>query len=180
MRVTFDLTDDDLKYFRRVMKEVRDRFKSSSEEDIIEATRDLLQSIKKTKAPDFVQQRIGKLKSLVDMREDEEWALGGKDRERVVRGMAYFAEPNDIIPDRVPVLGFLDDAIMVELALRELRHELEAYRDFCEFRERDLADPKGKSPKQRQTRLDARREELHARMRRRRQRSTDPELELLE
>ena len=47
--------------------------------------------------------------------------------------LAYFVDPDDLIPDRIPGLGYLDDAIMVELVLQELHHELDAYDKFCEF-----------------------------------------------
>jgi len=171
MKVTFDLTDTDLKYFRRVMKDVRAKHKSSSEQEIIEACRVLIESISATQSPDFVRTRVEKLAVLIDMLEDEEWALSGRDRERVVRGMAYFAEPDDMIPDKVPVLGFIDDAIMVELVVTELMHEIEAYADFCDFRttrEELYGDQEDEST--RDEWLDSRRRALHDRMRRRRQR----------
>src|SRR3546814_14557104 len=57
-----------------------------------------------------------------------------KDRQRVMSALIYFVDPKDVIPDQVEVLGFLDDAIMIELCVRALRHELDAYDDFCEYR----------------------------------------------
>lgn len=171
MRVTFDLSDADLKYFRKVMQEVREKHKKSSEEKIIEAARNLIHSIAETNTPDFISERIAKLGRLIDMLEDGEWALAGRDRERVVRGMAYFAEPDDMIPDKVPVLGFLDDAIMVELVVTELVHELEAYEDFCNFREtREDRFGKDEDPATRDEWLVSRRKSLHQRIRRRRSR----------
>ncbi len=171
MRVTFDLTENDLKYFRRVMKDVRDRALNTPESEIIAATRGLLDTVATQDVPEFVSTRIKSLGRLIDMLEDDEWALKGVDRERVLRGMAYFAEPDDIIPDRVPVLGFLDDAIMVELVVTELGHELEAYEDFCTFRKsREERFGKEEDPASREEWVASRRKQLHARMRRRRSR----------
>ena len=65
--------------------------------------------------------------------------------------------------------GFLDDAIMIELVVRELRHEIEAYQDFCDYRAR-LKSRGEKAAASREGWLDARRKELQARMRRRRKR----------
>ena len=135
MKVTFDLTDNDLKYFRRVMKEVRAKHKNSSEQEILDACRALIEGISATRAPDFVRSRVEKLSVLIEMLEDTEWRIGGRDRERVVRGMAYFAEPDDMIPDKVPVLGFLDDAIMVKFIEEEFKHELWGYRKFRKMRD---------------------------------------------
>ena len=171
MKVTFDLTDNDLKYFRRVMKDVRAKHKNSSEQEILKACQALIEGISATRAPDFVRSRVEKLSVLIDMLEDTEWALGGRDRERVVRGMAYFAEPDDMIPDKVPVLGFLDDAIMVELVVGELSHEIEAYADFCDFRvRREQVYGEDEDEATREEWMEARRRALHDRMRRRRQR----------
>ncbi|MDE0884818.1 MAG: YkvA family protein [Myxococcota bacterium] len=171
MRVSFDLTQKDLKYFRRVMRDVREKHAKSSEEEILAACRQLIEGIGRTTAPDFVRDRVGKLVILIDMLEDAEWALSGRDRDRVLRGMAYFAEPDDMIPDKVPVLGFLDDAIMVELVVTELEHEIEAFEDFCAYRERRAArGAKGENLTPRVQLLDTRRQALHDRMRRRRSR----------
>lgn len=170
MKVTFNLSDADLKYFRKVMQEVRQKHKRSGEEEIVESARALIDAVQNTTVPDFITERIEKLVRLIDMLEDEEWALAGRDRERVVHGMAYFAEPDDMIPDKVPVLGFLDDAIMVELVVTELEHELQAYEDFCEFRQRQeerFGDEDGAT---REEWLSSRRRALHQRMRRRRSR----------
>jgi len=106
---------------------------------------------------------------MVEMLEDSEWKLSGPDRSNVLNAMAYFAEADDLIPDSIPGIGFLDDAIMVELVVQELRHEIEAYNDFCNFRK---AQEKSHGTKEdeitREEWLAGRRSQLHSRMRRRR------------
>src|SRR3546814_14671603 len=79
--------------------------------------------------------------------------------------------PKDVIPDQVEVLGFLDDAIMIELCVRELRHELDAYDDFCEYRAHE-ATKRGVEPATvgQADWLESRREELVDRMHTRRER----------
>ena len=47
--------------------------------------------------------------------------LAGAHRRRVLEALAYFADPSDLVPDQIPGLGLLDDAIMVELVAQELR-----------------------------------------------------------
>ena len=171
MRISFDLSDADLKHFRAVMRDVRARAKGRSEDEIVNAARELLEEMEAADAPDFITERIAKLHDLIEMLVDEDWALSGKDRERVVSGLAYFAEPEDMIPDKVPVLGYLDDAIMVELVVTELEHEIEAYEDFISFRSmREERFGKDEDPKIRQEWVVARRKALHQRMRRRRSR----------
>jgi hypothetical protein len=73
--------------------------------------------------------------------------------------------------DAVPVLGFLDDAIMIELCMRELQHEIEAYEDFVAYRS-DEAGRRGVDVATLRTErvewAEARRLELIDRMRKRR------------
>ena len=70
----------------------------------------------------------------------------------------------DIIPDELPGIGFLDDAIMIDLAAIDLTPELEAYAEFCDNRD-DLAAKEADAQP-----LKVARDELQSRMRRRRRR----------
>ena len=63
----------------------------------------------------------------------------------------------------MPGLGYLDDAIMVELVVTDLKHEIEAYDAFVEFRKE-----KKKARADTPDALEQRRTALQARMRRRR------------
>jgi len=163
MRVTFDLSEKDLRYFRSALQKARKSAKSYDESVIIEGARELVKEVGAERPPDFIGVRIAKLHELIAMLEDDEWRLTGQDRARVLNALAYFVDPDDLIPDKVPGIGYLDDAIMVELVLQELRHEIEAYDDFCEFR-------KTRPKKAVQKGLESRRVQLQSRMRRRRRR----------
>jgi uncharacterized membrane protein YkvA (DUF1232 family) len=167
LRVTFDLTDDDLKHFRLIMQQARSTAARIAPEDIVAAAEELLTSIGPADAPGFIVERLQKLRLLIDMLSDLEWRLPHREASRVLNALAYFAEPEDLIPDHIPGLGFLDDAIMVELIARELRHEIEAYQDFCVYRQR-VRDESGKRVRvSREQWLENRRSELQKRMRRR-------------
>ena len=99
---------------------------------------------------------------------DEEWQLPEVDRERLLAAFVYFADPEDILPDDIPVIGYLDDVIIIELVARELLHVREAYDEFCRFREDfEKQMDAGVDPVIRRDRLDRRRQQLHQRMRRR-------------
>ena len=124
----------------------------------------LVEDVRSSEVPEFVLERVATLELLIEMLRDEQWRLAGKDRERILDALAYFVDPDDLIPDRVPGIGYLDDAIMIELVARELKHEIEAYEDFCAYR-RKRRKPAGEAA------LEARREALQARMRRRRRRA---------
>ena len=115
MNITFELSDKDLKYFKRIIKEVRERSVGIDEAKLIAGVRKLIEEIRGAHAAGFVVQRLEKLERMVKMLEDKEWDMEGKDRSRVADGLVYFAEGEDLIPDRVPGLGYLDDAITIDL-----------------------------------------------------------------
>lgn len=134
LRISFELSDRDVKHFREAMRRARQTVRSADAADIIDAARTLFTSVEGTRVPAYVRQRIDCLEAMVDMIEDPEWQITARERERVLSALVYFSDPEDMIPDDIPGIGFLDDAIMVELAFRELRHEIEAYQDFRAFR----------------------------------------------
>jgi len=163
MKISFELSDKDLRYFRQVLQKVRKGRNSENEDVILAEARALLEEVKQTDAPEYVRSRIAQLGKLIDMVEDADWRLEGADRKRVLNALAYFADPDDLIPDRVPGLGYLDDAIMVELVVQDLKHEIEAFDAFVEFRKTKKKEKKATSDN-----LEKRRESLQGRMRRRR------------
>lgn len=164
LRVSFELDESDLIHFRLIMREARKVASRRPPEDIVASAEDLLQDIGINGTPGFIQDRIDKLRLLMRMLSDLDWRLPHQEAGRVLNALAYFTEPDDLIPDHIPGLGFLDDAIMVELVVRELRHEIEAYRDFCDLREQDASA-------NRDSWLAERRDELQSRMRQRRKAS---------
>jgi uncharacterized membrane protein YkvA (DUF1232 family) len=173
LRITFELGPSDLKHFKTIMREARSAAKNLSAEEIIASANELLDEVRAVKAPDFISERLMKLEIMLQMIQDEEWNLPPKEVNRILNALAYFSEPEDLIPDHIPGLGFLDDAIMVELVVRELHHEIEAYQDFCTFRNTEEARRRklGKADHvSREEWIKQRRVALQQRMRRRRRR----------
>jgi uncharacterized membrane protein YkvA (DUF1232 family) len=141
LKILLTLADGDLKHFRGQMRKARLAAKEAGDQAIIDSARALLDKVGDFDAPDFVHQRLEKLATMIAMVEDERWAIPRDVRKRVLGALAYFVQPQDMIPDDVPVLGFLDDAIMIELIVRELRHDIEAYEDFCRLGRVDKEHP---------------------------------------
>lgn len=169
MRFSIELSDRDLRFFRDALKKSRYAVRDAEESEIIEAIGDVLTEIKSEEPlPDFVSKRIPQLESLIRMLQDDEWKLPNEARERLLATFVYFGDPEDILPDYIPVIGYLDDVIMIELVVRELQHVREAYSDFCDFRENyDKRDKGAQDPAVRRDRIDRKRQQLHQRMKRR-------------
>src|SRR5262245_11413827 len=122
--VNFELSDKDLEHFGRAMGKAKELAEGKSNEEIVQGAVDLLGKAQQSEPPEFVKERLVMLDTLIAMIRDEGWALSADDAQHVRSALMYFSVPHDAIPDHVPVLGFLDDAIMIELCARELRHEI--------------------------------------------------------
>lgn len=134
--IVIELDTQDLKQLREIFRAARAELGDELHQgDIIAACRELLVKARNAGAPNFVMTRLGRLEELVAMVEDQDWQLPKEDISRVINALAYFANTRDLIPDDVPGLGYLDDAVMVDLVARELSSEIKAFRDFCGFRE---------------------------------------------
>jgi uncharacterized membrane protein YkvA (DUF1232 family) len=173
LSVTLEFAEEELDYFRSLMHRVRDRNGRRSPQEIAAAAVAEVERLRSTARSPFIRRRIDRVAALVAMLDDPEWQLPALERDRVLDGLAYVAEVDDLVPDSVPVLGLVDDAIMLELLLRELQHELDAYEEFDQYR-RDEAVRRDKPgvhrPVSREDWLASRREALHARIRERRDR----------
>lgn len=171
LSISFELSDRDLEHFNNAIKAATFSAGSKPAEEVMSAAGKLLESSSQLELPDFIMERLDKLDALIAMLRDEGWALPEEDRQRVLSALVYFADPKDIIPDNVPVLGYFDDAIAIELCVRELRHELDAYDEFCDYRQNE-AERRGQNPAVvgRAEWLAGRREELQDRMHRQRAR----------
>ncbi len=163
LAVSFELSERDLEYFRGRLARAREKHADAGEAAVIGAAKGLVPSLATATMPGFVRARIDVLLGLIAMLEDAAWKLEGEHRARIVSALTYFIEPDDLIPDRVPGVGYLDDAIMIELVAQDLAPEIDAYRDFLAFRAaHEDADAK---------RIDQQRETLQRRARWRRSRT---------
>ena len=172
LRISFNLGDADLQHFEAVTQQTQASARELSAEAIIAAARAVLQSAEGSHAAAFVQERFARLQSLIAMTTDPDWLLSEEDSRRLLNALACFS-----VPPTMPVsVGLLDHAIMIELVSRDLEHDLQAYRDFCEFRESHLRDrrrPGTEQDTQREEWLKQRREVLQTRMHARRKRTLD-------
>lgn len=169
LRISFELSKEDLQHLATLMEQSMEKAASASPEAILAGAHEVLSASASVSMPEFMRERQQKLQTLVDMVEDKAWNLPPGERLRVVSALAYFVLADDLIPDHIPGLGFLDDAIMIEMVSRELKHEILAYRDFCVFRAAESSRlGQDAMNLERSDWLEERRKQLHSRMRNRR------------
>ena len=134
-KVSFTLDEKDASYFRGLFRKAKKQAGDLEATEVIAAARSLIDRVRAEKrTPNFVRDAITTLEDSTQLIEDEDYAAPKGVVSQVLAGLAYFANPDDLIPDHVPGLGFLDDAIMIKFVEDEFKHELWAYRRFVKFR----------------------------------------------
>jgi hypothetical protein len=168
LKISFNLDDADLQHFAEVALQTQALARRRPEDATIAAARELLERGLQAQPADFVKERYARLRTILDMALDADWKLSAEDRQRVLNALAAFSTT----PEQGSPSGVLDHAIMIELVSRDLHHDLEAYRDFCEFR--DSHSKRGSAPSaDREKWLGQKRETLQARMHKRRTRELE-------
>lgn len=135
MRITFELDSGDLKRFHDAFERARRLAQGADEIDIVDAAKQALDALSLDGVPTYVRQRLVHVQRLLLMFEDDEWALPEPERGDALAVLAYFSDPDDLIPDHMAGIGLLDDAVMLELLARRMRHVLEAWERFRAFRD---------------------------------------------
>jgi uncharacterized membrane protein YkvA (DUF1232 family) len=153
-KVTFTLDESDAQYFRSLYRKAKKGSKDLDPTSVIAEARGIVKKVREAKkTPRFVIDAIEVLADLTDLIQDDEYAAPQRVRDEVLAALAYFSNPEDLIPDQIPGLGFLDDAIMVKFIEDEFRHELWGFRKFRAMRDsseqRPWAGPASERLKQR-------------------------------
>lgn len=111
--------------------------------DAIASVANWLESQPPEQREQLLQARLGRLAEIEAMRRDRDWPLDPAQERRIDLILDYVADEDDLIPDSMPTYGFLDDALLLELAWPVLAEDVDDYRDFCQFRE-ESADSLGR------------------------------------
>lgn len=107
-----------------------------------------LQSLPAERAQAILAERLTRADQLRAMLEDGDWDVAGDIREHGRLLVGYLREVHDLIPDDQPLLGLLDDALLVDLCWDAFAGEAQDYGDFCRFR--DSERPRGTPAERRQ------------------------------
>jgi len=170
--ITFTINNEDLKRFEDIVLKAKKTLESEAGDKQIEiAAMKMMTDARATNLPKFIEDRFEKLELLINMVSDTEWELEEQERKTILSALAYFCEPEDLIPDHLPAIGFLDDAIYIEIITQELSAEISSYDEFFRYRvaEENRRKNKGLDTNVgREDWLADKRSVLHSRMRTRR------------
>jgi hypothetical protein len=131
VRVSFNLDDADLEHLAAIAQQTQLRARSEPADAIIAGAREVLETANRAQLAGFVKERYSRLDTMLQMVTDPQWQLSAEDRQRALNALACFSSSTSAAAPS----GLLDHAIMIELVSRDLHHDLDAYRDFCNSRE---------------------------------------------
>ena len=69
-------------------------------------------------------------KLLLEMITDQDYELTSKNWAIIAGSLAYVVIPIDLVPDFIPILGWLDDAAVLTYAVYTLNEEIKLYKAF--------------------------------------------------
>ena len=130
----YELEPARLERFNQALRELSADAPSMTLDQIATAAERAIARHRDGATPPFVQSRMAALARLEVMAADPAWSASMELKRQVAVLLAYRRESGDLIPDQHPVVGLLDDAVLVDVALQLMRGELADYEDFCRFR----------------------------------------------
>ena len=96
-------------------QEVRDRFKWAE---------------KRAKVRGAAEGLLENLRTLWLMLTDPDYVMRWKTKAWIIAALAYFISPIDAIPDPIPGIGYLDDALVVAWVMHSISSEVAMYRKW--------------------------------------------------
>lgn len=103
-------------------------------DQVVTAARLLADSCGSQSTPTCIRQRLEQADSLSSMLADHGWQPANEVVTPASAVLDYLRGHNDLIPDWIPQVGQLDDAIVIEAAWPRLAGEVLSYQDFCRLR----------------------------------------------
>lgn len=76
-----------------------------------------------------VKNLLGKVKTLYAMLRDKEFAMAWSSKTMIIAGLLYFISPIDLLPDYIPVLGYIDDAFVISIVMNAIASEIERFQE---------------------------------------------------
>lgn len=130
-KFTIPLDESDVAYFRARFRDAKREVSAADPKQILDSVRQMIGKVRaQKKRPSFLEEAVTTLESLIQILEDERWALPKAEAAQILAGLSYFTNPADLIPDDIPGMGFLDDAIFIWLLGEEFQHDIWGYQKF--------------------------------------------------
>jgi len=101
----------------------------------IELRDTLSKEFNENKAEDFINNHKAKswykdFKLLFEMITDKNYSITPYTKTIIMGALAYVIFPIDVIPDFIPVIGWIDDVFVLKMTIDSIKDEIESYKRF--------------------------------------------------
>jgi hypothetical protein len=131
---SLEMHESELARFNAMVRRFAPEQPSYTLDQIAGAARRVLRAAHKGEESAFIKVRMRRAGELRAAFKDARWQMASALVADVGDLLEYIDGGVGLIPNDVPVVGLLDDAILVDAAMENLRSELDEYADFCRFR----------------------------------------------
>ncbi len=101
--------------------------------DIVQTKKEIAE-IRSGNADGYILDQINNLEAMMTMVEDKIWKIKEANMEKINATIKYFVDDDDIIPDNIPGIGYLDDCIIIDNTMDDVCDELAEFQDFSRTR----------------------------------------------
>jgi len=129
-----DLRYDAMTRYNSIARQLNPEHAPFSADQIAGAARRVLRAAMKGQESAFIKVRMRRAGEMRSALKDKQWSIPAPLKTKMRAIIDYLDDPTSLIPNDVAIVGQLDDAILVDIAMDSLRGELEDYADFCRFR----------------------------------------------
>lgn len=134
---TLEVSDDAIERFNRLLSRIARSAVRYDGDRLATAARELCTCTATALPPACIRQRLLRVKAAATMVADRAWQATDEACATVRVVADYVASSDDLIPDAVPAVGRLDDAIVVDIAWPAISDEVLGYLDFRRLRRLD-------------------------------------------
>lgn len=128
------LSEADVRRFNELARSLNEAAPSLSADQLTAVARRVLRKADARCRTPFIESRLRHLAEIRAMAADPAWPCEPVADRRISDLLAYIDSPHGLFRDETPVIGHLDDALLVDIAMGSLRNELEQYAEFCRYR----------------------------------------------
>lgn len=135
----FRIASRDLERFNQLLARLGRTRAPLACDQLVTAARELSAADPGDAAPACILQRLQWAQTAANMVADRTWEAANQTQEAAQLVLGYLRDHDDLIPDWLPRVGRLDDAIVIDTAWQDLGPEVDSYIDFCRLRHVEAA-----------------------------------------
>ena len=128
--VTIDIDDQVKAHFNKFIEEHGSNINAADVKEALVKVAEVRASVN----DGYVIDQVGCLQMMLSMVEDKTWVIEESNKEKINATIKYFIDDDDIIPDHIPGIGYVDDCIVIDGTMDAVEEEMMEYKDFCRAR----------------------------------------------